>query len=174
MIRYLWAALLLLVSVTAASAQGSAVNIQCLTGSTPPWANCSGSSPFPVTIIGGGASIGSVAQGTVPWAVNGQINVTLTDCSGSIAAGATAQNAFAAAATRRGFTVANIDTSEVLWISFTTTAAASGTGSYPLAPATATSFDGLASFTSPLGMGTNTALSVIAATTSHKYSCTVW
>ncbi len=102
------------------------------------------------------------------------VNITLTDCSGTIATGGAAQNAFTAAATRHGFTIANIDTSEVLWMSFTTTAAASGTGSYPLAPATATTFASLTSFTSPPGMGINTALSVIAATTSHKFSCTVW
>jgi len=102
------------------------------------------------------------------------VNITLADCSGTIATGGAAQNAFTAAATRHGFTIANIDTSEVLWMSFTTTAAASGTGSYPLAPATATTFASLSSFTSPPGMGINTALSVIAATTSHKFSCTVW
>ena len=238
MIRYLWAALLLLASVTAASAQGSAVNLQCLTGSSPPWANCSSTFPLPVTVTSGGGG-GSVTQGTVPWVVSGQgtagtaatgvltmqgiasmtpilstlsaettkvigtvnqgtspwvisgavtnagtfavqaatqsaVNITLADCSGTITSGGTAQNAFIAAATRHGFTIANIDTSEVLWFSMTTTAAASGTGSYPLAPATATTFAGLASFTSPVGLGINTALSVIAATTAHKFSCTVW
>ncbi len=120
--------------------------------------------------------IGTVNQGTNPWLVNtqGAVGVTLTDCSGTITSGATAQNAFTAAATRHGFTIANIDTTEPLWISFTTTAAASGTGSYPLAQADATTFANLSSFTSPQGMGINTALSVIAATTSHKYTCTVW
>ncbi len=60
MVRYLWAALLLLVSVSAASAQGSPINVQCLTGSTPPWANCSSSSPFPVTVVSGGGGGGAV------------------------------------------------------------------------------------------------------------------
>lgn len=118
-------------------------------------------------------SVQGVASMT-PIATQGSANTTLTDCSGTIATGATAQNAFTAAATRRGFTIANIDTTEVLWISFTTTAAASGTGSYPLGPADATTFANLVSFTSPVGMGINTALSVIAATTAHKFSCTVW
>lgn len=118
-------------------------------------------------------SIQGVASMT-PIATQGSANTTLTDCSGTIATGATAQNAFTAAATRRGFTIANIDTTEVLWISFTTTAAASGTGSYPLAPADATTFANMVSFTSPVGMGINTALSVVAATTAHKFSCTVW
>lgn len=115
---------------------------------------------------------GQGAPSTTP--VQSAVNITLTDCSGTIASGGTAQNAFTAAATRHGFTIANIDTTEVLWISFTTTAAASGTGSYPLGPADATVFTNLNSFTSPLGMGINTALSVIGATTSHKYTCTVW
>jgi hypothetical protein len=112
--------------------------------------------------------------GTFATQTTGATNVTLTDCSGTIATGNTAQNAFAANGGRHGFTIANIDTTEVMWISFTGTAAASGTASYPLAPATATTFAGLNSFTSPLGMGINTALSVIAATTAHKFSCTVW
>lgn len=119
-------------------------------------------------------TLGTPLQAGGTAAVQGVVNTTLTDCSGTIASGATAQNAFTASASRHGFTIANIDATEVLWISFTTTAAASGTGSYPLAPATATTFAGLSSFTSPVGMGINTALSVIATTTSHKFFCTVW
>jgi len=107
-------------------------------------------------------------------AVTGGVNTTLTDCSGTIATGGTAQNAFTANAGRHGFIIANIDTAEVMWNSFTTTAAPSGTASYPLAPATATTFAGMNSFASPLGMGINTALSVVAATTAHKFTCTVW
>jgi hypothetical protein len=128
--------------------------------------NCSqvsATNPLPVT----GGSAGS-------FSVQSAVNVTPTDCSGTITSGGAAQNAISAGATLHGFTIANIDTSEVLWISFTTTAAASGAGSYPLAPATATTFAGLSSFTTPLGAGYNTALSVIAATTSHKWSCTKW
>ncbi len=154
-----------------------------------------------VNSSGGGG--GAVTQGTIPWVVSGQgtagtaatgvvtvqgitsmtpvqtttqgaVNITLTDCSGTIATGGVAQNTFTASATRHGFTIANIDTNEVLWISFTGTAAASGTGSYPLGPADTTTFSSLASFTSPPGMGINTALSVIGATTAHKFTCTVW
>jgi hypothetical protein len=105
---------------------------------------------------------------------NGAANVTATDCSGTITSGATAQNAFTAQTTLHGFTIANIDTTEPLWISFTTTAAASGAGSYPLPAATATTFAGFGSFTAPPGFGLNHALSVIAATTSHKFTCTWW
>jgi hypothetical protein len=106
--------------------------------------------------------------------VNGAPNVTPTNCGGTVVTGGTAVNAFTAGATKHGFTIANIDTTEVLWISFTTTALASDTQSYPLAAATATTFAGLSSFTSPVGFGLNTALSVVAATNGHKFSCTWW
>ncbi len=99
-------------------------------------------------------------------------NTTPTDCSGTITTGGAAQAAFAANSARHGFIIANIDTTEPLWFSMTTTAAASGTGSYPLAAADATTFANMVSFTSPIGI--NTALSVIGATTAHKFTCTVW
>jgi len=126
------------------------------------------------TPLQAGGNVANAGTFAVQATTQGAVNITLTDCSGTIASGATAQNAFTASASRHGFTIANIDTTEPLWISFTTTAAASGTGSYPLASADATTFANLTSFTSPPGMGINTALSVIAATTSHKYTCTVW
>lgn len=106
--------------------------------------------------------------------VNGAPNLTATDCSGSVTTGNTAQNAFTAQTTLHGFTIVNIDTTEPLWISFTTTAAASTAGSYPLQAATATTFASPGSFTTPMGFGANHALSVIAATTGHKWSCTWW
>jgi hypothetical protein len=105
---------------------------------------------------------------------NGAANVTATDCSSTVTSGGTAQNAFTAQTALHGFTIANIDTTEPLWISFTTTAAASTAGSYPLPAATATTFAGFGSFTAPPGFGLNHALSVIAATTGHKFSCTWW
>lgn len=109
---------------------------------------------------------------------NSGVNVTSTDCSGTIASGSVAQSAITAQTTLHGFTIANIDASagsgEPLWISFTTTAAASTVASYPLAAPTATTFAGLNSFTTPLGFGTNHAVSVIGATTGHKFSCTFW
>lgn len=108
----------------------------------------------------------------------GSPNVTLHDCSGTIASAGTAQNAITAQTTLHGFILKNIDASsgsgEPLWFSMTTTAAASGTASYPLAPPAATSFAGGESFTAPPFMGTNSAVSVVAATAGHKYSCTWW
>jgi hypothetical protein len=101
-------------------------------------------------------------------------NVTPNDCSGSITAGGTAQNALAATATVHYFTIANIDASagsgEPLWISFTGTATASTAGSYPLTAPATTTFAGMGSYTD--FFGTNHAVSVVAATTGHKYSCT--
>jgi hypothetical protein len=114
-------------------------------------------------------------QSAVP--TTSAINQTPTNCSGTITTGGTAQNAFTAQTTLHGFTIANIDTGhndEVLWISFTTTAAAGTSASYPLPAPTATTYAGFGSFTSPTGFGTNVALSVIGATTGHAWSCTWW
>lgn len=101
-------------------------------------------------------------------------NVTATDCSGTVTTGGTAVNAFTAQTTLHGFTIVNTNTAEVMWISFTTTAAASTAGSYPIPAATATTFAGGGSFTSPPGFGLNHALSVVAATSAHSFSCTWW
>jgi len=105
-------------------------------------------------------------------------NITPTDCSTTITTGGTAQTLIAAQTTLHGFTLANIDTSagsgEPIWFSFTGTAAAATAGSYPLAAPTATTYANLATWTSPAGFSTNHAVSIIAATTGHKFSCTWW
>jgi hypothetical protein len=109
--------------------------------------------------------------------VIGAPNITLTDCSGSIATGGSQQSAITTQTTLHGFTLANIDNSagsgELIWFSFTGTAAAATAGSYPLAPVSGT-ITGPYTWTSPVGMGTNHAVSIIAATTGHKFSCTWW
>lgn len=106
------------------------------------------------------------------------INVTPTDASGTITAGGTAQNAIPAESVLHGFTLANIDASagggEPLWFSMTGVAAPGAVGSYPLAAPTATTFAGLVSYTTPPGFGSNHAVSVIAATTGHKFTLTWW
>ena len=116
----------------------------------------------------------NIASDNSPIPTQGQVNVTATDCSGTVVTGGTAVNAFTAQATLHGFTIFNTNTSEVMWISFTTTAAASTAGSYPIPAATATTFAGGGSFTSPPGFGLNHALSVVAATSAHSFSCTWW
>jgi hypothetical protein len=99
-------------------------------------------------------------------------NLTVTDCSGTVATGGTAVNAIAAQTTLHGFTLMNIDTTEGLWMSLTGTATASTGGSYFLQAATASAQGG--SFTTPFGLGTAHAVSVVAATNGHKFSCTWW
>ena len=106
------------------------------------------------------------------FAQNSAVNVAPIDCSATVVVGGTAVNAFGVSSGRRAFQIANIDTTEVMWISFTGTAVAGGVGSFPLAPATATTFAGLSSYYSTFGF--NTALSVVAATSGHKFSCTRW
>lgn len=103
-----------------------------------------------------------------------QVNVPPFDCSGSITLGATAQNAHPAFFNLQGMSIVNLDTTEVMWISFTGTATPNTIGSFPLAPAAATTFAGLSSYTTPAGFGYKTALSVVAATTGHKWSCVRW
>jgi hypothetical protein len=106
-------------------------------------------------------------------AIIGAPNRTPIDCSGSIATGGTAQNLLDATKTDlHGFCLLNIDTSENLWLSLNGTAAASTAGSYSLAPASSTAQGG--SFCTPPGMGVKTNPTVVAASTSHKYSCTWW
>ena len=105
-------------------------------------------------------------------------NMTPASCSGTIAFNGTAQNAINGTSTVHGFSIANIDAStgggEPLWISFTGTAAVNSPGSFPLpAPAT-TSFANMGSYTTPTGFGSNHALSVVAATAGHQYSCFTW
>jgi hypothetical protein len=118
------------------------------------------------------------ASNPLPVSGNGAPNITPTDCSGSITTGGTAQNAIAAQAALHGFVIKNIDASagsgEPLWISFTGTAAAATTGSYPLGAPAVTSFANGESFTTPMGFGVNHAISIVAATTGHKFSCTWW
>lgn len=118
------------------------------------------------SIPGGSNDIGTIG-------VHSIVNVTPTDCSSTIASGGTAQNAITASATIHGYEIVNIDTTaECLNISKTGTAAANTAGSACLAPATSTTTGG--SYNTPLGAGFNTNLSVIAATTGHKFTCTRW
>jgi hypothetical protein len=154
------------------------VNVSQFGGTNTVTGTGAGGSGIPRVTVSNDSTVGLVAGTAAIGTVTGNVNTTPTDCSGTITSGGTAQNAFAATATIHGFTIANIDASagsgEPLWISFTGTAVAAATASYPLAAPTATTFAGLSSYSSPIGFGMNTALSVIAATTGHKFSCTRW
>ncbi len=180
---------------------GTNINTYCSSTGSPPYAwlpcNPSGGGGGAVTIANGADTAeGSTTDSPATVPTNGTaattiallkaltnvanspaqlaVNVTPTDCSGTVVTGNTAVNAFTAQTTLHGFTILNDDTSEPLWISFTTTAAAATAGSYPLAAATPTTYAGVNSYTSPPGFGTNHALSVVAATNGHKFSCTWW
>ena len=96
------------------------------------------------------------------------VNVGVTDCSGTVTTGGTAQNAFAAGATKHGFFIMNLS-SDPMWINFTGAAVVGGSGSFLLPAGSSTIAGG--SFTAPPGFGMNTALSVIAATTSDAFTC---
>lgn len=112
------------------------------------------------------ASVGPAA------AQNSSNNRTPTDCSISLTTGGTAQNIIAATTGVSGFQIQNIDTSEPLWVSFTGTAVAGAAGSFAIPAATASTFAGAGSYYSAYGF--NKAVSVVAATTAHKISCTRW
>jgi hypothetical protein len=174
------------VDVTNANANG-----QATMANSSPVVIASNQSNLPANVAQvGGASLAlgqTTMSASVPVAlasnqtnlpINGAVNVGPTDCSIALTTGGTAQNIIPAGAALPGFTIANIDTAagsgEPVWMSFTTTAAASTIASYPLSAPTATTFAGLSSYTTPLGFGTNANVSVVAATTGHKISCTKW
>lgn len=167
-----------LIDAPAGSALLAAVNaaVPCLNATasnTNSYSNA-GTNPTNCDLNGNLYVNGSGHTQPVSGTVSSAANVTLTDCSGTVATGGTAVNAFTAQTTLHGFTIVNTNTTEVMWISFTTTAAASTAGSYPIPSPAATTFAGGGSYTSPPGMGTNHALSVVAATTGHTFSCTWW
>ncbi len=86
---------------------------------------------------------------------------TLTDRSGTITAGGTAQTLAAANAARRYLLVENLDPAEDLWINFTTTAAAAHP-SLLIPPR--------GGFVMDAGFVSTELVSVIAATTSHAFT----
>lgn len=85
----------------------------------------------------------------------------LTDCSGTITAGGTAQTLVAANTGRQYLFIQNVDASEDLWFNYTT-AATADKPSIRLAPRE--------SYESSGGFVSTELVSVIAATTGHKYT----
>jgi hypothetical protein len=155
---------------TGAQRETVAQDTTTIAGSAPGVAGTPSTNVVSVQGASGGTPV--PVNGTV--SANGAANVTQNDCSGTVTTGGTAVNAFTAQASLHGFTIFNTNTTEVMWISFTTTAAAATAGSYPLPAPTATTYAGGGSYTSPPGQGTNHALSVVAATSGHTFSCTWW
>lgn len=118
----------------------------------------------PVSIVGvDGSTIATVAN---PFPVKAA-STALTDGSTTITTGGTAQNAFAAAAVVNGYEIVNPDATEDMWVSDTTTAVANGTGCIRVAA------NGGA-YSSPPGMKPSAAVSVVAATTGHKFTARRW
>lgn len=101
---------------------------------------------------------------TPPLPVTG---ITGSDGSGTITAGGTAQNLFAGATPTNGFEVINPDASEDLWVSLSTTAAPNASGSIRVAA------NGGA-YSTPLGMKPWHAISIVGATTGHKFTAAKW
>jgi len=108
------------------------------------------------------------AQGFVQSSVSPKV------CGGTVVTAATAVTPIAAAQAAHGFMLENDDTAEALWWSVTGVAVASGPGSFSLAPGTVTTEAGAEKFTTPPNFGTGGALSVVAATAGHKFSCMYW
>jgi len=112
--------------------------------------------------IGGGTQISSVQQ---------TAERSVTDHSGTITAGGTAQVAAAVNNSRQGIYLQNLDTTEDLWFSLSGTAAVATAGSFSLSPGTGTTVAGGAWQNSN---ALTNAISVIAATTGHKFSLMTW
>ncbi len=86
---------------------------------------------------------------------------TLTDRSGTITLGGTAQTMMAANASRVYLLIQNQDATEDLWINFTTTA---------VEDEPSIRLPALSGFVMETGFVSTQAVSVIAATTSHKWT----
>lgn len=91
---------------------------------------------------------------------------TATDGSGTITTGGTAQNVFGATVPTNGWAVYNPDASETMWVSDTATAAPNAAGSIPV-------FAG-SGYETPPGRKPLGAVSIVAATTGHKFTASRW
>jgi hypothetical protein len=98
----------------------------------------------------------------------------LTNCSGTVTTAATAVTPIPAGTPYKGFLLANLNTTEALWWAPAATAVAATAGSLPLAAPTATTFVDAGMFVSPPNFGTNIAISIVAATAGHAFSCYWW
>lgn len=99
-------------------------------------------------------------------------NRVMTDCSGTITTGGTAQTIIPATTGVSGFYIVNLDTTEPLWLNIGGAATAGNQGSAPIVAGAATTYSGTGSFYS--GYGYNAIVSVLAATTGHKFTCKRW
>jgi hypothetical protein len=107
-------------------------------------------------------SVSPISAGT-PMPVGGN---PATDGSTTITAGGTAQNLFSGVTPPNGWSVSNPDSSEDLWVSDATMAAANGQGSIRVAAGFV--------YETPVGRKPAGAVSVIGATTGHKITASYW
>ncbi len=127
------------------------------------------------TSLWGPRSISTTAAQN-PLVINddGSVNVIISatgdpasDGSGTITSGGTAQTLFGGATPTNGFGVYNPDLTEDLWISLFTTAAIASSGSIRLAANGGW-------YETPPDMKPSNSVSIIAATTGHKFTADRW
>lgn len=114
-----------------------------------------------------------------PSTVQGMLDVTPIPCTSAatqkIATGGTAQDLFPASRLIRAFIIQNVDTTEPLCMTLDGSAPTCGQpGTFVIQAGATTTFANAGSFTAPLGLGTNVAPRIIAATTNHPYACVKW
>lgn len=90
---------------------------------------------------------------------------TVTDKSSTITLGGTAQNMTGAGTVVNGFQVSNPDAVNDLWVSWSTTALANGSGSHRVA---ANGGEYVSDFR------TNSAVSIVGAVTGQKFTASIW
>lgn len=92
---------------------------------------------------------------------------TATDGSSTITVGGTAQNLFGGVSPVHGWAVYNPDASEDLWVSDVGTAVANGTGCIRVAA------NG-GGYETPSGKTESGVVSIVGATTGHKFTAIRW
>lgn len=101
-------------------------------------------------------------------------HAAMTDCSTSIVTRGQAVTIITGANAAKGALVQNIDANEAMWFSLTGIAAPGAAGSYVLPPSQAKGFATSSMYQTNPQIFVGFALSVVAATSGHKISCTWW
>lgn len=123
--------------------------------------NASLANAWPVEVTDGTNVLGTAAHPVQIGGTTAPAQGTLTDRSGTVTTGGTAQTLAGANSSRKYLLIVNDSASETLWFNFTTTAVASQP-SIPIQPN--------GSFVMEASYVSTEAVSVIAATTGHAFS----
>jgi len=118
-----------------------------------------------MTLDASGNAVPAAAATPVPTSATAAPSVA-TDASSTITTGGAPQNVFGATIPTNGWAVYNPDASETLWVSDTTTAAPNAVGSIPV-------FAG-SGYETPPGRKPIAAVSIVAATSGHKFTASRW